>query len=44
MEADHNPQWRKPAETAELFGTLRWAAPRATRKNWRPPTPGGLHL
>lgn len=23
MEADHNPQWRKPAETAELFGTLR---------------------
>ncbi|MBI2512870.1 MAG: alpha/beta fold hydrolase [Opitutae bacterium] len=22
MEADHNPQWRKPAETAELLGTL----------------------
>lgn len=23
MEADHNPQWRKPAETAELLGTMR---------------------
>lgn len=23
MEADHNPQWRKPAETAELLGTVR---------------------
>jgi len=23
MEADHNPQWRKPAETADLLGTLR---------------------
>lgn len=23
MEADHNPQWRKPVETAELLGTLR---------------------
>ncbi len=22
MEADHNPHWRKPAETAELLGTL----------------------
>jgi pimeloyl-ACP methyl ester carboxylesterase len=22
MEADHNPQWRKPVETAELLGTL----------------------
>lgn len=23
MEADHNPHWRKPAETAELLSTLR---------------------
>lgn len=23
MEADHNPHWRKPAETAELLGALR---------------------
>lgn len=23
MEADHNPQWRKPVETAELLGTLK---------------------
>lgn len=23
MEADHNPHWRKPVETAELLGTLR---------------------
>lgn len=23
MEADHNPQWRKPVETADLLGTLR---------------------
>lgn len=23
MEADHNPQWRKPVETAELLGSLR---------------------
>jgi pimeloyl-ACP methyl ester carboxylesterase len=23
MEADHNPHWRKPAETADLLGTLR---------------------
>lgn len=23
MEADHNPQWRKPVETADLLGSLR---------------------